>query len=776
MSTKKKKNLLTLEELDDNLSAPEERLTSPEALIAIHDQRVLNDADSSRNRGAVQELVDFVPPFDPDKMRADGRGEGFNVNYGLTASLRNEALGAFVDVFTSPPKLMGIKLKNTVTSVEKDYWQDVMAEELTSMIRNSDIGLARFLCLADIFTTHGISITFFEDTRNWRFVTTGLDDFKFSKDAEAIASTLDVITCQRELSLDKLWAKIREAPDGAEWHNGWNVPAVKLAIFNAAAGIDAKTNKYRIYEDVVDDIKKNQAFVSELLPTVGLVYGWVREYNGKISIYAALQTPGVQKQKPNVRRQSVTTETNFLYKERFAFENPDGMLQIFPYSVGHKNQIYSIRGLAYFLYEAGQADNVLRNKMMENARMASSHVYAAETVDDSIAWEIMDLGPVVILPPGLVSKDQPAAMNLERNMIPALQANEQILERHSGGLASSTFFKEPRARENKLATSAFLESTSKLNAFAMCLFYNPWDKLLREITRRAFTVTQTERNAKAEVAEMKRRCVERGVPEAMFDEIDINMVTAYRVLGNGSRANRLMIFEATVQMFSSLDPDGQANFVYDFLVEYFGVAQAQRYKKRPETMTAPLDSVIAELENHALLEGGWFEPKPGQNPLVHGAEHCEELEAGLEVVKNGQMGYGDWAQSRLQLYKHAVMTVEQATVHPTQQKELNELRRRVQNIKGIIDNGLKELEAQAQEAQAAQDQQGQQMTPEQSAKMQAHAMEMRFKFERIQADIEGQKRKTQAVIEDERQKSMAQIARDNMLAAAKMEREAAYGT
>lgn len=764
------------------MAPPAERIASPDAMIAIHRQNVHNDADGSRNRGSVQELMDFVPPFDQKKMEEEGRGDGFNINFGLGASTKNEAQGAFVDIFISPAKLANIPLKASYEDKSRRVYGDIMSEEWTKMVRASDIGLPRFLLLSDVFTTHGIGIMWYEDDRSWRFYITGLDDVKFPKDTQAINSQVPMMTMEKELYLDELWRKIADAPEGEEWYDGWNVPEVKRVLAETAkirtSGGSMRNFRYENYEHFVTECKTNQLYVQNCLPTVSLIYGWVREYSGKWSHYICVNS----KEKERKPYAAKDKKKQWIYKGLSIVDEADRLFNIFPYSVGHKNMIYTTRGLGYFIYEAAQADNVLRNKMMENAKMASSHVYSSDMPDDGLTFEILDYGPVVVLPPGLTPRDQPAAMNLERNMMPVLDSNQAILERHSGGLASSNYFKEPRARENKLATAAFIEETTKLNAFAISLFYNPWDKAVREMVRRSFQVIQTDPVVKNECDRMKQACIDRGVPKEAFDEIDINAVTAFRVLGNGSRAQRLMLFQQGSQLFSSFDPEGQENFVYDHTIELFGAAQGERYKMRPSERTEHIDVKMAQLENHVLMDGGWVDPTSGENPLVHLNEHLEEMEAGLELVKTGQVEYGQWTMSRLPLYKHIVATLEQATVHESLLPQLKEMRRREQNMRGIVENGIKQLEAQAAEAdQAASDQAqmggegGGQPQAEEQMKEREHAMKLRHEFEMLQAKIAATAETAKAEIAIKKQRAMADMDINTMKAANEMRVREAFG-
>ena len=61
-------SIATLQSLDENLEPLEERVSSPAALRTIHESFKHNDRDSAEGRAMVQELVDFVPPYDPQEL------------------------------------------------------------------------------------------------------------------------------------------------------------------------------------------------------------------------------------------------------------------------------------------------------------------------------------------------------------------------------------------------------------------------------------------------------------------------------------------------------------------------------------------------------------------------------------------------------------------------------------------------------------------------------------------------------------------------------------
>ena len=101
-------SIATLESLDKNLEPLEERVSSPTTLRTIHESFKHNDRDSAQGRAMVQELVDFVPPYDPDELQSRGQADRFNVNFGLVSSIVNEAVGSYLDIYANAPSLLKI--------------------------------------------------------------------------------------------------------------------------------------------------------------------------------------------------------------------------------------------------------------------------------------------------------------------------------------------------------------------------------------------------------------------------------------------------------------------------------------------------------------------------------------------------------------------------------------------------------------------------------------------------------------------------------------------
>jgi len=694
----------------------EERLTSPDALLAMHAGFVRDDADLSANRAAVQELMDFVAPYDDADLVARGQGDRFNINYGIATSLRNEAIGPFLDLYTAPTNLVKLGLASDVDPDMASTYADIMADEWTKMYRSWDVATSNMLQLVTIFITQGVAIPWFEDTRTLISQVASLEDCKFAPNAEAVPSKIEAMTIERVMTIPELFAKIEGFETNPD-HNGWNGPEAKRLIESAKPS--TTTLEPWNYEKLARLIKSCRVGNAHGLPSIELVWGVIRELDGTLSIYATSKSLN--------QPEGDNPEPVWLYRKRSAYKDANQMFQIFPFSVGSKNLIYTIRGLGYALFEPGQADNILRCKMMDAARHRASEIYQPESSVDSVEdLQFIDVGHAMIAPKGLRSLQQTNMMRMDQNIGFALESNRQVLDKHSSGLGSSPISDNPSARRTEMQVSAEVEHSSKMQGFALSLFMGPYDKYMRELVRRSFTETQDDLVIAEMVRVMKEACVARGVPLEILSKIDLKATQATRLMGAGSKGSRLIGFQQMGELYASMDPQGQEFFNFDYAAEIKGTEAATRYFGVPGQRRGHVDIALARLENFDLLAGKMLDPVDGENKMIHIQEHILELTSGIEAVNQGQLDLTDWTMRNIVLYKHCGETLEQTTVHESRIHELNSFRQQLQQAGELIDNGLRHInklrEEEVQKAQAAQQAGGQdpnQLAPQPSDPQQA---------------------------------------------------------
>ena len=747
-------------EEDGTMEVPDERLTTPEAQRGIYETLEQSDAESSKNRALVQGLMDFVPPHDEEEMDNKGQSDRFNITTGEGPAIKNEAVAAYVDIYTNPKSLAEIPLTVDVDQNYSETWSLIMGEEFTTMDRSDDASMPTHLQLADLYVTHGIGIGYFDDKETMQYSVAGLDHFKFPRSTGIISSKVELCCALGTYTVPQLYRKM-----GA---SGWNDRQI-MQVLASHAG--ERNEDWDNYELLQRDIKANELYVESICEPIEVIHTWVQELSSKKISYYICSRHGYT----NSGYGDYSKE-EFLFRERDYYDSADQAFQIFPFSVGNGGKLYTVRGLGYLIFQLCNAMDVMHCKLMDNARVGSSLIVQPATIEDAQDAQLIDAGPFLMLPPTMRIPERQTQIDLNRSIIPAINESRNILNRATGGLASgSMMLQDDKDRQTKLEISSKLDYINKLNSFAISLFYGPYDKLMREKVRRAFTVPQKDKEAAKRVREMKERCMARGVPEEVFKKIDVKRVKASRIIGTGSRASRIMLLDQVTQMFSEMDAIGRKNFSYDYLVELIGVDKANRYLGEPNTKRFPVDYKLAKLENLEMLEGDYIDPVDGEDHMVHLGVHVDELEVGLKEVDEGAIPLDKWTIEHQQLYRHCTATLEMTTVHETIQPELNAYRQRVQQIGELVVNGMKQLAKMARDGEMAgqQNEQGatemqlkeQKAQQEMAHREQAHQQKMQITAQEaavnIKADLarlEAGSRASDAKITMEAQKAIAKIA------------------
>ena len=748
-------------------AAPKERMVTPAGLRSIHQKNVSDDEVGSYNRGLVQQDMDFSPPFDEKELKDKGQGERFNFNTGEAAAIKNEAVSGYVDIYSTPTTIAQIPLKN-VSEPMRSLYENILAEEFTTMDRANDSAFPTFLQLCDIYVTHGVAVGYFEDKQTMHYKVGGLDRFKFPRKTTIITSDMPMATCSSTMSIIELYSKIK----GDEPLKGWNKEAVIKAITTAAGQTDTKWNEW---ERLQEDLKCNDVYLESAVDMIELVYGWVVEFDKSVSFYITT--------KNGSDMNTAKGNEEFLFKEVSYYENTNQAFQIFAFTIGNNARIHSVRGLGYLIYQICNAMNVLTCKVMDNARIEGSMVVQATTQEDLEDLEIIDFAGGIALPPNINLPAKSQANNLNNSMIPAIQLGRGLLDRATGGLsAGNMILSNQQDRRTKLEVSAQLDWINKLNSFAINLFYGPLDKLMREKVKRAFTVRQPDAESRKMVQEMKQRCIDRGVPSEVFDMIDYEKVKAQRIIGTGSRVSRVMIYDQLQQMYASMDDIGRKNFTFDVAAELIGADKTIRYFGKPEDQRLPMDAKIADLENTLLLQGQQVNPIDGEMHMVHIPRHLAVLEESLQGVENGQVDLMQYATTFSPVHEHLTQTLEMTTVQPEIQEQYNSFVQRAQQIGEIIVNGIRAFNKQQQQAEeeaaAAAAEQGQPQE-QQGGGNPAEAQDARMKMQ-MQAEIHQEKLRQmreigQQKIVLETQKAMSQIAAKDAEAKARIDRIKAMG-
>lgn len=718
---------LPLLTISESGAAPKSRLKDVKAATDIYQSLRKADESSAINRARVQAMFDGVPPYSDSALAETGQAYRCNLNFGQAESILEGAMAAYVDLVHSVEDL--VRVETTLGEIEqRNLYNKIISEEVTRTIRHWPKFNQAYLNLCTKFVGHGVGVAFFEDAIDWRWNSKGLGDVLIPRQTQASEHEIEVITALSPTAVNHLYHYIEDPKAASDL--GWNVTAVRDAI------IKAMPDEFRLYNDwerVQDEIKNNDIYSGAKAAKVMLVHIWVQEFDGSVSHYISLDNG---------------SNNEFLYKAVGKYSNISQAFVFFTYGIGTNGTYHSIRGLGYKIFPQVQVSNRLQSTMVDNGMLSSSVMLQPQDERALENFSFNYMGPFALLSPNMnfIERSIP---NLTNNAIPILNDLRSQINDRAGQYTANSLFSGNRER-TRFEVAAHLEEAAKLNVTALNLFYEPFDRLLRETVRR---ITNPEYTLKhpggEEVTEFRMRCMERGVPPEVIDTIDHRKTRAVRAIGSGSQAQRTVQLQSLNEFAGAFDQTGRYNLFRDQVAASVGIDQANRYMPPIENTRLPMDAKIAQMENSLMEMNGQPAPViPNELHLTHLDQHMPFMQQYLDAVEQNQIDIADAYIKVLPHYQHSVQHLEFVQQDTTISDQVAKYREMLQQYGEILNNGQKKLatmqqeqaEAQAQEMPAEEaasaPEQAQQASPEVTPEMQQKLAEHRLKLQMMQEEHE----------------------------------------
>lgn len=607
----------------------------------------------------VQAMVDGVPPLSAARLRETGQGWRSNFNDGTAKTLLDTAKAAYTDLINADPTFIKLSIR-WPNAAEKSEFESIMSEEISQEIRSWSLFLHRYLYIAHYMVLHGVAVTYFEDCYNWQWDVTALQYFKVPRDTQAAEDRVAYAFMKKYMQVPDLMVYVDNEELAAK--EGWNIPAIKSAIMTATPPYPDSFN----WMEWREQWKNNNIVFGQTAPSVAIIYGWVRENDGTISLYVFAEG-GTQMQYPN--------NDQFLCKKEHYFDSAEQAYTFFTNGIGTNGTIHSIQGLGKDMFNALQELMRLRNRRIDIA--AQGPVFKPQSMEAAESLQITPAGPFMLIDPRLeavpitfpsmAANIQPALVDLER----VVQNNVGQYTNDQGGAAIE------RTRTEVLAN---LEQSARLSVTSVSLFYAKLDKLFREVVRRWMRKGYLRTDPGGhEVHNWRLRCRERGVPAAALEAVDVARTKANRVIGYGSPAMR----RAALEQLQGVAPQFDARGKYEFLRMYTAavtnsweitneLVPPQAAAPRP-----PIDASIASQQNGELIDKGvkLMNPEtrllgelitvpvmPNENHQIHLQIHTNKIAeiVGMfeEAGQNPEL-FQQIVPPLGTLYEHSVETLEQ---------------------------------------------------------------------------------------------------------------------
>ena len=706
-------NLNALSELgalDEKGQPVQSRLKDAKSAINLFHALRKADEGSAKNRARVDAMFDGANPYNQSQLNASGQGLKTNLNFGEAQRLLDISLSAYVDLYSSLEKLVEVK-GTQGEPAERGQMEDIVAEELTHLMRSWPEFHSHYLRLCTTFIKHGVGICYFDTPDDWRFRVGGFADMLIPRQTPANESMIDVAIGRRQYHLHELFAFIKN-PKAAE-RVGWNVDEVKRVIMKNCRTDGRDPSGYaKQWETFQQELKNNDIHAGHQNPTVAVLHYWVREMDGSISHYISAEDKAAE----------------FMYKKLSRYSTPEQAYIMFNYGVGSNGTYHSIRGLGHRIFNHIQTSNRLRCQMVDGAMLSSAIMIQPDSQRAMDELGFTYYGAYAVLSPNVNIIDK-AIPNLSNSVQPALTdiSNQLALNTDT---VSSYGSQQSSPYRNQMQVISDMDVQTKLSGASLNLFYSSWQRLLKEVVRRIVTSKRND----ASIKDFKNRCAMRGVPEEFIMTLDVARTKAVRSIGNGSYANRLVALRELQGISGSFDDIGRRNLTRDIVSTRVGHDLADRYVPVAQDSRPTVDNKIAFLENQTMMQGS---PVPVEANEIHGLHLDVHIPALVQLIEQLNAGAADPVQSLPVLqafYSHVGETVQALAADPAAQAEIGQARQVLQFAEELINNTSKQVQKMERDAAQAGGE-GQEGNPEMQAKMQEHQLKMQMAQQKAELEM-----------------------------------------
>ena len=640
-----------------------------------------------------------------------------HLNFGEAQRLLDISLSAYVDLYSSLEKLVEV----TGTEGERSEigpQEDIVAEEITQLLRSWPEFHSNYLRLCTTFIKHGVGISYFDTPDAWQFRVGSFADILIPRQTPSSENAIDIAIGRRSYNLHELFAYIKN-PKAAE-RVGWDVEEVKRVIMkNATTSGRGGSRQYSDWEALQAELKNNDVHEGYQNPTVAVLHLWVREMDGSVSHYLCVENEPKE----------------FLYKKLSRYDRPEQAYVLFTYGVGSNGTYHSVRGLGHRIFNHVQTSNRLRCQMIDGAMLGSSVMIQPDSQRALDELGFTYYGAYAVLSPG-VNIIEKAIPNLATSVQPALEDISQQLAMNTDTV-STYGSQQGSPYRNQMQVVADMDVSTRLSGASLNLFYASWNRLLREVVRR---IVENKKKDPA-LKEFYQRCEMRGVAPSFISTLDTARTIAVRSIGNGSYANRLVALRELLGMSGSFDEVGRKNLTRDIVSTRVGHDLADRYTPVQEEARPTIDNKISFFENQQLSQGL---PVPVITNELHSTHLQTHIPALMQLIEQLNAGAADPVQALPALqafYQHIAETAQQLAGDPAQEGLVGEANQALQQAEEMINNTSKQVQKMQRDAAQAPGGEGggegeSQMDPALGAKMQEHEIKMQIAQQKAELDMQ----------------------------------------
>lgn len=622
-------NLLTL---NADGSPPESRIPTAWQAQRVF-QRLWDGYNLGRGRvnARIQGAINGNTPVPQSKLDAEGLGWMSNVNFRLLEADVNAAQIPLYMLFADVPQYAQVTVEvPNASDQDNTLFGQIIGEEHTQTCNEWRWFDYQFQLSIANMCKFGMGPLYFPDKNDWRPKVADQGAVFVPDETTQDLSELPVVYIYYEWELTDLFRAIQQ-PKAAD--AGWDVEAVKKQLMLACNEFSGFT-RARSWEYWEQKLREEDVYWSQVVPRIRTSWGYVREFTGKISRFLI------------VANMTAENQGVFLFKKLNEYDSWSQIIHPFFCEIGNGNW-NGVKGVGMKAYNFRDAQNRLKNRVLDGAFLGSQVLLQAADAKTAEDLQLIQLGPMAIIPPGVTAQQMPLLSTLDKPMA-VDRALEVDLQRNIGGIRQNQT--DSQTNQPVSATEAQINAnyTSQITQAQQTYWLRQLDPFYTEqVTRLSGDVRVPSKKYPHQewevgMAKFQKRCMARGVPKEAFKHI--KLVRATRSVGRGSEYFKQQINQQVYGILAQ-DPNVPQGVRVAQLRNLIANQTGREYLDMiwPITQTAnsPTDDVSKAQDENASMTAGvppiWTDT---QNNLAHAQTHLGFMGQQLQSVMPQQQGAG----------------------------------------------------------------------------------------------------------------------------------------
>ena len=578
---------------------------------------------------AIEGLIAGNPPYDPGELAANGLGHIANFNTLEGRSTFERSALAYWNLLNEAEYIAKFTINDE--SPEARAAEDVISQEFDTVMREWPSFYTHMNVLSAQLVKFGVSPVMWPDERDWRWRTIELSKFYIGDQAQCDIDMITAVCVESYFTAQYLFEVYQEYKDKqSDPKCPWNTEALAEILFALANTWAKQTFNIVDFFDMQKRLQNGDlnydTMFTDSIPMVSLFY---KEYDGKFSHYMFHRTFGV---------------VDFPYAVDRQYDSLTEGLIIFTASPG-EHTIHSNRGVGHRMFSICQALMMNDCSTVDTSRWASTPILQGSSLATTDPQQLRFIPGV----PFHVGSAQFVQNTMGANLEQQVYVSQYLRQNLFSNLANSG--EDPGLPDRNQGSKSSEEIKGKsFREFSVlknnvAWFYHILDGVFQTTVKKMLRARDPDPGFEY-VKYWKERCIERGVPEFVFEMKKLTpwgmprhlSVKASRVAGDGSTLARIMGLDLLTPILGDFGPREAREYKRQYISAALGKEQVTAFMQNADDADNEAGGAsLAGVENAIMRQGESPVFSLDNDHRAHFATHMALCTDTINAIQQQQM-------------------------------------------------------------------------------------------------------------------------------------------